>query len=253
MVAKKIKKVAIVGGSPDSQMLAPFDDYDWDIWVLGNQMNSYDGKRVDLVFEIHDNLSEQPHDYPEWLLEYAPKLMVGPEFPIKDHEKIELYPKEDVNALLGFEALSSSPAYMFGFAVLRGYKEIAIYGVAMGVDNHEYFKQRPVLYSWIGYAKGKGIKVTIPKEATLLKDNYDEGRDWNNSKPTGPFTIASFEEAIKEHESKCAEIENQIRELVVHKGRHEGCISTYNQMIKIARGMEGGAQINSISEVTRLK
>lgn len=247
-----VKKVAIVGGAPASQMQAPFDDKSWDIWVLGNQLSSYDGKSVSLVFEIHDNLSEHPDEYPGWLVKYAPKLMVGDKFPIDD-EKITRYPKDDVNALMGFESLSSSPAYMFGLAVLQGYEEIAIYGVDMGVDDHEYFKQRPVLYSWIGYAKGKGIKVTIPENSAIWKDKYDEGRDWNNKTDKGVWSVESFEEAIQDHERRCDEIEAEIREAVALKNRHEGCISTYKQMARIARGIEGGSKINSISEVTRLK
>lgn len=176
-----MRKVAIVGGASSSQHLAPHDDRDWDIWVLGNQLKDYEGKRVSLIFEIHDNLSNQKPEYPQWVVEAGPPVMVGPKFPIQ-HERVIRYPKKAVNALMGTNSLSSSIAYMFGMAVLLEYDEIAIYGVELLADNHEYFKQRPGVYAWIGYAKGRGIKVTIPDESPLFKDTYDEGRDWLNSK-----------------------------------------------------------------------
>jgi len=51
-----LKKLAIVCGSPSSEMDAPFHDPEYDVWVLGNRLNRY--PRFDVVFEIHDDLSE---------------------------------------------------------------------------------------------------------------------------------------------------------------------------------------------------
>ena len=245
-------KVAIIGGAK-TQMDAPFDDNEYDIWVLGNQLNCYDGKRVDLVFEIHDDLSDQPEGYAEWVVKHAPKMIVGPNFPIQD-EKIELFPKDDVNAQLGGENLSSSPAYMIGLAILYGYKEIEIYGVDMCVDNHEYFKQRPNMYAWIGYAKGQGIKVTVAEGSPLFNDTYDEGRDWGTPIVRGepPFDMASFDEMAKQHRDRVAEIDKKIADLKDNRAAHNGSAQAFEQMARVARALQEGVQIDSLADVTKL-
>ena len=74
-------------------MLAPFDDPEWEIWVLGNQLSCYDGKVVHRIFEIHDDLSDKPPGYPKWLVDNAYKnLVVSDSFPI---EGPEIYPEAE--------------------------------------------------------------------------------------------------------------------------------------------------------------
>ena len=254
-MVNKVEKVAIVGGAPGSQMLAPFGQDDWDIWVLGNQLSCYDGKRVDIVFEVHKDLSDKPDGYIEWLIEHSPKLIVGEWFPER-HEKIEIYPRDEVNALLVVgENLSSSPAYMLALAILRGYKEVGIYGIDMGVDNHEYFKQRPYMYAWIGYARAKGIKITIPDNSPLFSETYDEGRDWGNKVATnkeGPFTRQSFEEMAKRHRDRIEELDRRIADMQTNRTAHHGSMQVFEQLARVCRVLEEGTKINSLSDVSRL-
>ena len=89
-------KVAIVGGSPSSQMLAPFNDEEWQIWVLGNQLKDYEGKRVTRVFEIHDDLSDKDPNYPDWLNEQGYPMIVG-----ENGVEGKYYPEKEVNKLIG--------------------------------------------------------------------------------------------------------------------------------------------------------
>lgn len=248
-------KVAIIGGAPGSQMLAPFGQDDWDIWVLGNQLNDYDGKRVDMVFEIHKDLTDKPDGYIEWLIKHSPRLVVCEWFPEKNDEKIEIYPRLAVNALLGGgDNLSSSPAYMIGLAILKGYEEIGIYGVDMGVDDHEYFKQRPYMYAWIGYAKAKGITVTIPDNSPLFSENYDEGRDWGkgNSYGTPPFDSENFEEMAQQHRDRVTELDHMIADLNANRSAHRGSMQVFEQLARIARIRKEGTKVERLSDVTRL-
>lgn len=240
-------KVAIVGGSPSTQMLAPFDDEEWEIWVLGNQLDQYNGKRITRIFEIHDNLSEHDPKYPQWLVSHNIKMVVGDKFPItEDH--VSRFPVEDVNKLLGEDLLSSSPAYMIALAILENANEIAIYGVDMAVDNHEYFKQRPEMYAWIAYAKAKEIKVIIPEQSPLFKGGYIEGRDWNNVKDT-PFDATQFEQLAELHKGKTEEYNQKIRELEVFAHSHDGARQVYERLAKVARSVDAGIKINLIDTV----
>jgi hypothetical protein len=255
-------KVAIVCGSPSSEFLAPFDDEEWEIWVLGNRLDRFKDKRVTRVFEIHDNLSEhkEPERYVEFLVNSGFPLITGEKFPVKG-DLIAPYPYDAIESLFGSLYLTSSPAYMMGYAILSGAKEIGIYGVDLSVDDHEYFWQRPCMEAWIGFAKGKGIKVYIPDVSSIGKASYIEGRDWNGQKNeygkriTGrpPFTQNEFLNMAETHNQKIVNLQTQIRdaELAIHT--HSGAQQAYERLAKVARATEAGQQINSLSDSFRTK
>lgn len=231
-------KIAIVGGAPLTKDLAPFDDDSWQIWVLANQLDTYVGKRVDNIFEIHENLEE--HGEPEKYLEFVragakdlnAHLVMSPKYAQPEET---IFPYTESKALMGSEFLSSSPAYMMAFAILNGATEIGIYGVEMAVDDHEYFKQRPAMFAWIAYAKGRGIKVTIPTESSLFKESYCEGRDWNKEAEHGTFTTEAFRAMEKRHLDKITALKMEIE-------AHNGAAQAYANMQKVARAVDGGAK-----------
>ena len=148
-----VNKLAIVCGSPSSEMDAPFDDETYDIWVLGNRYDRYEDKRVTCIFEIHDDLSEHNAGYVKWLVDTKIPLVVGKKFPWAGGN-VNVFPFDEAEKLLGQTYLTSSPAYMMAKAILDGYRHIEIYGVDMAVHDHEYFWQRPCMEGWVGFAKG---------------------------------------------------------------------------------------------------
>lgn len=244
-------KVAILGGSPSTQMLAPFEDKTWEIWVLGNQLQDYEGKRVTRIFEIHDDISDKDPNYPQWLVDQAKPLIVGGKFPI-NAKHIDYYPIEKANKLLDGEFLSSSPAYMMAFAILEGATEIAIYGIDMAVDNHEYFKQRPEMYAWIAYAKAKGIKIVIPEESSLFKGTYVEGRDWGKKESDGCYSMSEFTQMAQAHQKRMDEVDVKIRQLQSDYTSHDGARQVYERLAKISRAMESGIHIKTLTETTKV-
>ena len=127
-----MKKLAIVCGSPASEMLAPFNDPDYEVWVLGNRCQNY--PRFDLIFEIHDEV-EEGHDprYPQWLVDKNIPLIVGKSFAIEaDH--VTVFPFDESEELFGSLYLTSSPAMMVCLAILRGYPYMEIYGVDLVIE-----------------------------------------------------------------------------------------------------------------------
>ncbi len=249
----KPTKVAIVGGAPSSAHLAPYDDLSYEIWVHGNQIDRHAGKRVTRIFEIHDDLSEHGDvlKYAQMLVDKGIPMCVGEGFPIKAPH-VEVYPFEAVNRFMG-EHLTSTPAYMMGYAMLRGdVKEIMIYGCDMAVDNHEYFYQRPVMYAWIGLAIGRGIKIGIPKASSLFKDTYVEGRK-SGGKPKlgmGPFTESEFMNLHAQHGKKMQEIQAEIDRMKITYAAHHGCQQAFEKMGSAARAIESGQHIETLSQTT---
>jgi hypothetical protein len=144
---------------------------------------------------------------------------------------------------------------MIALAILEGADEIAIYGIEMAVDNHEYFKQRPEMYAWIAYAKAKGIKVTIPPESSLFEGGYVEGRDWGGKvdveKP--PFTQCQFEEMAQTHADKVAEYELEKQRIIDLIHSHDGARQVYARLARVARATESGVTVDSLLKSTIIK
>jgi hypothetical protein len=161
-VNKKVK-IAIVGGSPSTRDMAPYDDKSWQIWGTQNRLPQY--KRLDLAFEVH----AEKH-YPTKKLFKQYRKLYGPQIKaLLDANKLiwpDNYPYEEATSLRGRWTLQGAISYMIAYAILQNVDEIAIYGVDL-VDNHEYLTQRPHVEGWIGFAEGRGIKVTWPKESAL--------------------------------------------------------------------------------------
>ena len=69
---------------------------------------------------------------------------------------------------------TSTPAQMLALAIWEGFEEIHLYGVDM-LQAEEYFYQRSGCEYFVGFARGRGIKVYVPPTSALCKANYVYG------------------------------------------------------------------------------
>ncbi len=248
-------KVAIVCGNPKSEMLAPFNDKEWEIWVLGNRANRYLDKRVSRIFEIHDNIDVPNPDnkYCKWLAKLDIPLVVSEKFPIKG-KHIIVFPYDKVLAWGDWITLMSSPAYMMAVAILEGAKEIAIYGVDLATDDFEYFHQRPCMQSWIRHAEILGIKVHIPKESALYNMNgFMEGRDWNAKEKKGLFIEAEFRKMAQISVDRTNQLMNEKHDIDLKIAAYDGGRQVYEQLAKTARAVEAKMEFTSLSDTLTTK
>lgn len=239
-----MKKVALVGGSPSWES-APFHDTDWSIWVHGNQLDRFQGKPVHRIFEIHDDLREHPQNYAHWLVDHEIPLVVGEKFPLSAPH-VEVFPYEQANRFMG-QHLTSTPAYMMAYALIKEVTTIAIFGVDMAVDDHEYFYQRPAMYAWIAYALAKGVKVSV--EGSLFTDAYVEGESWG--KPDiglPPFTTQQFETIAAQHEEAMKHCDSQIHALTLKRAAHDGSRQSYERLAKVSRAIESGVTVKNLTD-----
>ena len=246
-----MKKLAIVCGGPSSEMKAPFDDPDYEVWVLGNRANNYPG--FDLMFEIHDVTSENGSKYPKWLVDKNIPLIVGKDFPIKaDH--VSVFPFDESEKLNGSLYLTSSPAMMVCLAMLRGYPYMELYGIDLCIDDFEYFWQRPNMEYWIGFARGKGHEVVVHELSPVCKADYVEGMD-SGGKPDfakPPFTEAEFIALANRQAKQADEKKRQIRSLTDQIYGHDGARQTYASLARTARAIEAGNDIKTLDVTVAL-
>lgn len=242
-------KVAIVCGSPSSEFMAPYEDKEVEIWVLGNRVDRHLNRRVTRIFEIHDNLTEHgdigAYKSKLHLLATNYEVVVGEQFGSLSPGMVA-YPYDAVEALYGSLYLTSSPAYMLGYAILLGATEIGLYGVDLSISDHEYFWQRPCVEAWIGFAKGRGIKVIIPDVSHVGRSNYCEGRDHNNEKTVGVFCQEGFEALASVHDVKREQVQAQRRALAIEAAGHDGASQTLRNLAKVARALEANVPIASL-------
>lgn len=140
-----MKKVAILG-KLETKFKAPFDDNSWDIW--GFNWHKIMPPRYTLWFDIHS-------------------CGVNP---IADITR-ENFPFKECEELVGGQYFNNTVSYLIAYAVLKGYQEIALYGIRFLRDTDEqrggqYNNVRELLF----YCKGKGIKVSAPYDQIMLKE-----------------------------------------------------------------------------------
>lgn len=136
-------KVAILGKLP-SKFQAPFNNEEWDIWAFNYHKEQL--PRVTQWFDIHAN-------YPNPMASIT-----------RDN-----FPFAEVNKLVGGQYFNNSVSYLIAYAILKGYKEIALFGMRFYAEhetrrNGEYQNVRELIF----FAKGKGVKVTAQADTSIL-------------------------------------------------------------------------------------
>lgn len=207
-------KIALVGtGSRYKD--APFQDETWQIWTIPGLWDA--GVRVDEVYEVHSltnrlkyaNIAadKMPRDKLKWMKKNVtvchPTLC--PTFP--NARAIEF---EKIMGVFG-RYFTSSISWMMAEAILKEPEEIAIYGVTMS-SRGEYAHQKPAMSYLIGWARAKGIKVTVSTESELMSAPYIYGYE------DKPDFLTSIEDQKKRIKYMCDQAEADFAEA---KERHD--------------------------------
>lgn len=162
-------KIALIGTAPSSRMLAPFNDPTWTIWGCSpGNMNVL--PRVDAWFEIHGNLHwpEYKHygePYIAWLKELKVPVYMQNQFYVPN---ALTFPREELIKEFGPYFFTSSFAWMMAFAMFKGAKEIALYGIDMA-SHDEYIVQRQGAYHFFTEGAKRGVKIWAPYESDIMQ------------------------------------------------------------------------------------
>lgn len=173
VVSKKKPYVAIVGFASSTREKAPFASDLYEIWGL-NQLYRHI-PRADRWFDIHENYDEgvvEGTDHIGWLR--SAKIPVYMNKQWEDYPTSIEYPIDKVIEYFGRDYFTSTIAYMLALAIIEKFERIEIYGVDLIVGT-EWEEQRQCAEYYIGWAKGAGIDVYIPKESALLSQQYRYG------------------------------------------------------------------------------
>jgi len=162
------RKIAIVGKAPASRGLAPYKDESWEIWTLADLVPCEQAPRWDRHFEIHpwDWFTRRGDAYWPWLTSIREKP-ISAFWPHPELPSVEVIDWRALTEKYG-RYFNNTVSWMIAFAIEQAPEEIGVWGVDMAQDS-EYSHQRPSCEHFIGWARGAGIKVTVPAECDLMK------------------------------------------------------------------------------------
>lgn len=126
---------------------------------------------ADILFDIHTTWPKQEQNHKK-AKELGQRLILQKDYPLQ--EIIDAY---------GIEFFPQSIAYMIALGIYKGFKEIDLYGcnIIPKEGDEPIVKNHPGTEFWIGFAMGKGIKVTVQgeHESFILRNTgfygYEDG------------------------------------------------------------------------------
>lgn len=221
----KKKKVAIVGYSP-TRANAPYNDTEWEIWGINDLWKFNDVPRYDRWFDLHTfDTAKEPDkikgireafsvgNTPIYLQEVDPDLPNSRRYPI-----------EAIRKEFG-SYFTNTISFMIALAIYEGYEEIGVYGVDMSTYG-EYSHQRASCEYFLGIAVGKGIKVTVPDGADLLKSRFIYGYETEKDRAWKAKISGLKKHSMVERNKADAQIE-QLKEV---RWQYNGAVEAYKHI-----------------------
>jgi len=153
-------------------------DY-WACWPVTTQ-ECAQGKRIDVVFELHDEKVWQKYKHViKQLLKKNPDMDFYMLREYKEIPRAKSFPlgeiQDSINNIYMKRYFTSTIAYMIAYAIYKGYKTINLHGIALSVEEEEYSMQRSCAEAWLAYGIGKGCTVNIAQPSSLMLCNYMYG------------------------------------------------------------------------------
>lgn len=161
----RLRKVALIGGHPDTVDLAPYHDPSWEIWAHASVRNLC--QRVDRYFDLHPRevFTDKGHArYWLWLQRNTTPIYMQQRW--ADIPGSARYPKERVLAEFR-RYITNHIGWMVALALTEGVTHLAFYGVHYDSQS-EYAEQRAGCEYWMGVAEGRGVQLVLPQSCPLL-------------------------------------------------------------------------------------
>ncbi len=186
-------KITLIGRGPNWQD-APEDGETWGIHAICLDMP------VKMVWHLHRFDDDDYEGAPEGeakIVEYVNDNKI-PMMCLKKHKNIptsiafpidEMFPKYS----------ESSMSYMIWYAIHIGATELDLYGIFMAAFD-EYHEQLKSVEYWVGYARGRGIKVYINEPTQICKGRQGlYGYEFVNRRTKMGSVYQKEDELGKEH------------------------------------------------------
>lgn len=189
----KKKTLVVMGTSPDSCGLAPWDEEGIDeFWAL-NDAHNLSFMRMDRItkwFQLHQpwryrrpapryeidhwEWLKLEHPFPIYMQRVDPEVPSSVKYPIYELSREFLYNEDFGQWMIGRgigwqrKYFSCSFSFIAAMALHEGFQRIELYGVELA-QKQEYIMQRPNTEFWLGLCIGRGVQVYVPDVTRVLK------------------------------------------------------------------------------------
>ena len=179
-VGERRRRVAITGAGKSLRDL-PWHDDTWEIWGINNFWNAMrdpEGRlRADRWFELHPPTTDiqDPHDM-TWLRACPVPIYTTEPFPANPLAVV--FPVGEL-ARVYRDYFSCTFAYQIALAIHEGFEELAIHGLELAYGTQrEATVERACVDWWLGYAEGRGMRVSVPEGDHVAKHWARYGFDY---------------------------------------------------------------------------
>lgn len=93
------------------------------------------------------------------------------------------FPFDEIDEMLGGHYINNTVSHVMAYAILQGYEEIALYGMAFDNPAEKKIGQYGNVRELIFFAKGRGIKVTAPYDPVMIKEYPAYTKEYVKNKP----------------------------------------------------------------------
>lgn len=140
-----------------------------EVWCVNTMYRNHHADRIFLMHDIRHDILVQDKDIRENINKLNVPFYTAGRYP--DFKSNIPYPAEEIVEYFGVAYFLNVIAWVLAYAIYCEPKRISLYGVDMRSDaGVEYdVGERSCVEFWIGMALGRGIEVSIPEEAFLLK------------------------------------------------------------------------------------
>ena len=158
-----MRDLIIVGSHSATRGDTPWDS-DAEIWAFNEAPQAEWCGRWDVDFQMHSpevytGFNHVRADHWDWLQTDHGKAiyMQAPDDRVPGSR---VYPLEAIKAMTPDAMLTSTPAQALALALYLGYPKIDIYGIEL-TSNSEYAYQVNGWVYWVGFARGRGVNLTL--------------------------------------------------------------------------------------------
>lgn len=133
---------------------------DWDEWFEVHPVERtkfYEGVQIKRPKTLAWYRTLPANSRPLWMLTVDPTIPASRRFPLEEVERA--FPKDPSEDGMWW---TCQVDYMIPYAMLRGYEHIVLHGHGVSTRPEHMLDHRGILY-WIGFARGRGIRVTVLK------------------------------------------------------------------------------------------
>lgn len=167
------RKIALCGSHSASLADAPWADPTWEFWGHASSRGWY-ARPMDRYFDLHPRAcwsrgGKKTAAYPKWLAKNTVPILMQDRY--EDVPASVKYPKGRI--LLEFADargyFSNHVAWMIALALTEGVSTIGLFGINYGTEG-EYVRQRGSAEYWLGRAAGRGVRIVLPEQCSLLRE-----------------------------------------------------------------------------------